>query len=350
MQRLFLHFDCTYLDASLYCSFIIVVGATGAVGEEILSVMEKRNFPCSTIKLFASEKSSGKSVESSLYGSLLLEPFSFEVAKNLDVVLMAVSGDFALEWAEKLSEAGVLVIDNSSAFRQNPKVPLVVPEINIGSAKGKKLVANPNCTTAIALMALFPIHRRFKIKKAIFSTYQAASGAGAAGMQELKDGIEATCRGEEPSNKVFAHPLPYNIIPHIDVFQSNMYTKEEMKVAWESRKILDSPAMKISCTSVRIPTLRAHSESITLETELPITAAEVRDILSTAPGVKLVDDPLNKKYPMPLTATGQWDVEVGRIRENDVFDEFGLDLFVCGDQLLRGAALNAVIIAEQMIL
>ena len=182
------------------------------------------------------------------------------------------------------------------------------------------------------------------------STYQAASGAGAQGMQELKEGMDATCRGEAVVNKVFAHPLPYNIIPHIDVFQPNMYTKEEMKVAWESRKILDAPDLKVSCTAVRIPILRAHSEAITLETELPITAAEAQSILSNAPGVKLVDSPESKIYPMPLTATGQWDIEVGRIRENDVFGEYGLDLFVSGDQLLRGAALNAVIIAEKMML
>jgi len=263
-------------------------------------------------------------------------------------VLLAVGGDFSLEWAEKLAAAGVLVIDNSSAFRMKADVPLVVPEINIAAAKGKKLIANPNCTTAIALMALWPIHQRFKIKKAIISTYQAASGAGAPGMQELKDGMATMVAGGKAENKVFAHPLPYNIIPHIDVFQPNMYTKEEMKVAWESVKIMEAPELRVSCTAVRIPTLRAHSEAITLETEQKITAKEVREILMKAPGVKVVDDPANKKYPMPLTATNEWDIEVGRIRENDVFGEFGLDLFVCGDQLLRGAALNAVVIAEMM--
>jgi len=325
-----------------------IVGATGAVGEEILKVMEKRKFPCTSIKLFASEKSTGKVVASSVYGSLALEPFTFETASKLDVVLLAVGGDFSLEWAEKLAAAGVLVIDNSSAFRMKADVPLVVPEINIAAAKGKKLIANPNCTTAIALMALWPIHQRFKIKKAIISTYQAASGAGAPGMQELKDGMATMVAGGKAENKVFAHPLPYNIIPHIDVFQPNMYTKEEMKVAWESVKIMEAPELRVSCTAVRIPTLRAHSEAITLETEQKITAKEVREILMKAPGVKVVDDPANKKYPMPLTATNEWDIEVGRIRENDVFGEFGLDLFVCGDQLLRGAALNAVVIAEMM--
>jgi aspartate-semialdehyde dehydrogenase len=182
------------------------------------------------------------------------------------------------------------------------------------------------------------------------STYQAASGAGAAGMQELRDGMEAANKDEKVENKVFAHPLPYNIIPHIDVFQDNMYTKEEMKVVWESQKIMDAPDLKVSCTCVRIPTLRAHSEAITLETELPVSAQEVRDLLASAPGVKVVDDPDNKKYPMPITSTKQWDIEVGRIRENDVFGDKGLDIFVSGDQLLRGAALNAVLIAEEMLM
>jgi len=327
-----------------------IVGATGAVGEEILSVMEKRNFPCSSLKLFASERSAGKLVKSSVFGDLFLENFSFDVASKLDVILLAVGGDFSLEWAEKLAAAGVLVIDNSSAFRYKPEIPLCIPEINISATKGKKLVANPNCTTAIALMALWPIHMKYRIKKAIISTYQAASGAGAPGMQELKDGMASIVKGEEVINKVFAYPLPYNIIPQIDVFQPNMYTKEEMKVCWEAQKIMSAPNLKVSCTAVRIPILRAHSEAITLETEEKINANDVRELLRTAPGVKLVDDPANKKYPMPLTATNQWDIEVGRIRENDVFGEYGLDLFVAGDQLLRGAALNAVIIAEKMLL
>lgn len=265
--------------------------------------------------------------------------------------LLAVGGDFSLEWAERLSEAGVLVIDNSSAFRYKDGVPLVVPEINIAAAKkgNKKLIANPNCTTAIALMALWPIHQKYTIKKAIISTYQAASGAGAPGMQELKDGMAAVVNGGVAVNKVFAHPLPYNIIPHIDVFQPNMYTKEEMKVAWEARKIMDAPELRLSVTAVRIPTLRAHSEAITIETEQKITADGVRALLASAPGLRVVDDPANKvrrcatyampvltrqqKYPMPLTASGAFDVEVGRIRENDVFGEYGLDLFVCGDQV-----------------
>lgn len=324
-----------------------IVGATGAVGEEILKVMENRDFACKDLTLFASERSAGKVVNSK-YGDIALEPFTFEKASSLDVLLLAVGGDFSLEWAEKLAEAGVLVIDNSSAFRQKEGVPLVIPEINIAAAKGKKLIANPNCTTAIALMALWPIHQKYKIKKAIISTYQAASGAGAPGMQELKDGMAAIVAGGEPKNEYFAHPLPYNIIPHIDVFQDNKYTKEEMKIVWETRKIMDAPDVKVSCTCVRIPTLRAHSEAITLELEKPASPEEVTALLNDSEGVEVVDDPEANRYPMPISSTYKYDIEVGRIRRNDVFDEYGLDLFVSGDQLLRGAALNAVIIAEKM--
>lgn len=328
---------------------IVILCFIIAVGEEILSVMEKRSFPCNGLKLFTSERSAGVKQNSNIYGELETESFQLSEAVKCQIVFLAVSGDFAKEWAKKLTNAGCIVIDNSSAYRYDDDVPLVIPEINMCTAIGKKLIANPNCTTAIALMALWPIHSKYKIKKAIISTYQAASGAGAPGMQELKDGIAEICKGGEAKHSVFAHPLPYNLIPHIDVFQSNMYTKEEMKVTWESRKILNVPDLKVSVTAVRIPTLRAHSESITIETENKINADDVRELLRSAPGVRVVDDPLNKLYPMPLTATGKDDVEVGRIRENPVFDEYGLDLFVCGDQLLRGAALNAVIIAEKML-
>lgn len=328
-----IHSQKTVLEMAAQKLKIGIVGATGAVGEEILGVLEKRNFPASTIKLFASEKSAGKVIESSVYGKLELEPFTFDVASQLDIVLLAVGGDFSLEWGEKLSNAGVLVIDNSSAFRYRDDVPLIIPEINASTGKGKKLIANPNCTTAIALMALFPIHKRYKIKKAIISTYQAASGAGAPGMQELVDGIKATVEGKKIENKVFAYPLPYNLIPQIDVFQSNQYTKEEMKVVWETKKILNDPNVRVSCTAVRIPTLRAHAEAITLELEEKVNADDVRELLKNAPGVKVVDDPSNKKYPMPLTATREWDIEVGRIRNNDVFGDYGLDIFVCGDQV-----------------
>jgi len=327
-----------------------VVGVTGAVGKEIISVLGERGIPMSKIRLFASARSAGKEMETSL-GPTMIEEFSLEAAQECDVVFLAVSGDFALEWAEKISADGTLVIDNSSAFRYDPEVALVVPEINADAAKKskKKVVANPNCTTAIALMALAPLHAEFGVKRCIMSTYQAASGAGAPGMQELEDGAKAMMTGGTAENKVFAHPLPFNVIPHIDKFLDDRYTKEERKVTWETRKIMDLPDLPVSCTCVRIPTLRAHAEAITIETEKPIDIAKAMEVIKAAPGVSLTDDPAKNLYPMPLTASTKYDVECGRMRKNDVFGEYGLDFFVCGDQLLRGAALNAVLIAEAIM-
>jgi aspartate-semialdehyde dehydrogenase len=211
------------------------------------------------------------------------------------------------------------------------------------------LVANPNCTTAIGVMAIAPLAKEFGLKRLLMSTYQAASGAGQEGMDELKDGTRDYLEGKPVRNKIFAHPLPFNVIPHIDSFQENGYTKEEMKVTWETRKICGfDDTIPISCSAVRIPTLRAHSEVIVMETERPIDIIKARAILEAAPGVQLVDDPSQNLYPMPLTATGQYDVEVGRLRQSLAFGDYGLEFFVSGDQLLRGAALNAVLVAEEM--
>jgi len=239
------------------------------------------------------------------------------------------------------------VIDNSSAFRMKPGVPLVVPEINGDKDPEALLISNPNCTTAVGAMALWPLHQKFKLKKVIMATYQAASGAGAEGMAELESGLTAYVKdGKVSPPEYFAHQLPFNVIPQIDAFQDNGYTKEEMKVVWETQKIFGDKDIACSCTAVRIPTLRAHSEAITIETEQEISPDAAKDVLRTAPGVELIDEPANKKYPMPLTATKKYDVEVGRIRSSLVFQKHGLDFFVSGDQLLRGAALNAVMIAE----
>jgi len=226
----------------------------------------------------------------------------------------------------------------------------VVPEINGKETKKSKLIANPNCTTAIGLMALWPLIQKFGCKRVIMSTYQAASGAGQPGMDELKDGTKVWLEGGSPENKTFAYPLPFNVIPQIDKFQDNGYTKEEMKVTWETRKICGLPDdFPVSCSAVRIPTIRAHSEVIIMETEKPVDIAEARKVLDAASGVKLVDDTANLKYPMPLTATGQYDVEVGRLRKSLVFGDYGIEFFVSGDQLLRGAALNAVLVGEEMV-
>ncbi|CAM9627994.1 unnamed protein product [Heterosigma akashiwo] len=315
----------------------------GAVGVEVIGVLKNRGFPVEELHVYA-RKSDELETE---FGKYQIEPFDLEKARELDVIFLCVDGSFSKEWALKLAEGnGPIVVDNSSALRYMDDIPLLVPEINAATAKGKKVIANPNCTTAIGLMALAPLHKKFGIKKCIMSTYQAASGAGKEGMDELATGVKDYVSGKEVKNEFFAHPLPFNVIPHIDVFQENMYTKEEMKVTWETQKILQDPNIAVSCTAVRIPTFRAHAEAITIETEKPITAAEARAILAETEGVELTDDPENKSYPMPLFATGKYDVQVGRIRNNAVFGDKGLDLFVCGDQLLRGAALNAVLCAE----
>lgn len=316
-----------------------IVGATGAVGKEIVGVLEKRKFPASSLRIFGSKRSAGSEIKTE-FGDVTVELFDVDKARECDVVFLAVSGDFALEHAEALSagEDGAVVIDNSSAFRYKEGIPLVVPEINGDKTKGAKLIANPNCTTAIGLMALWPLHKLFKLKKVIMSTYQAASGAGQPGMDELKEGTRAVISGERDvaENSIFAHPLPFNLIPHIDKFQENGYTKEEMKVTWETRKICDlADDFPVSCTAVRIPTYRAHAETIIVETEEPVDIEKAREALASSPGVKLVDDTDNSEYPMPMTATGQYDIEVGRLRESIVFDN-GIEFFVCGDQLLRG--------------
>jgi aspartate-semialdehyde dehydrogenase len=325
-----------------------VIGATGAVGKELVEVLGKRRFPVTKLRLFASGRSAGTRVTTP-FGEITIEEFTPDKAKDLDLALLAVSGDFAKQHAPALVAAGVTVVDNSSAFRLDDNVPLVVPEVNAGAVGHARLIANPNCTTAILVVALAPLHAAFGLKRVIVSTYQASSGAGAEGMAELeRETRRVLVEGEKPRAEVFAHPLAFNVIPHIDSFLPNGYTREEMKVVWETRKIMGLPDLPVSCTAVRIPTMRVHGESVTIETEKPITPDAAREVLRKAAGVVVVDNPDNKLYPMPLTATGQDDCEVGRIRQNLVFGDHGLDFFVCGDQLLKGAALNAVQIAERV--
>jgi aspartate-semialdehyde dehydrogenase len=325
-----------------------VIGATGAVGKELVEVLGKRRFPVTELKLFASTRSAGTK-QKTPWGEVPIEAFSLEAARRLDLALLAVSGDFAKAHARALAAEGVAVVDNSSALRLDADVPVVVPEVNAAAIGDNRLIANPNCTTAILVVALEPLRQAFGLKRVIVSTYQAASGAGAEGMVELeKETRRLLLEGGPAGHEVFAHPLPFNVIPMIDSFQPNGYSREEMKVAWETRKIMGLPDLLISCTAVRIPTFRVHAEAVTIETERPVTPEAARAVLAAAAGVKLVDDPAAHRYPMPLTATGQDDVEAGRIRANPVFGEFGLDLFLCGDQLLKGAALNAVQIAERM--
>ncbi|ETI33807.1 aspartate-semialdehyde dehydrogenase [Phytophthora nicotianae P10297] len=331
-----------------------ICGATGAVGIEIISVLAAHKFPVKQLVLFASSRSAGKKVDTP-FGEVTISLFSIEKAAKLDYVFLAVSGDFSLQYAKELAAVpnGPVVIDNSSAFRRDPETPLVIPEINghvllqkDGGKPQPKLIANPNCTTAIAAMALWPLHCEFGIKKLIVSTYQAASGAGAAGMEELADGAKAFLADEPVTYKVFSYPLPFNLIPHIDKFQENGYTKEEMKVTWETRKIFGEPNLAVSCTAARIPIMRAHSEALSIETVKPVNIARAREILAKADGVDLVDEPEKLLYPMPKNATKKFNIEAGRLRKSLVFGDHGLELFVSGDQLLRGAALNAVLIAE----
>lgn len=328
---------------------IVIVGATGAVGKEMIQVLHELEFPIGKLHLTASERSAGKTMETP-FGDITIELLSQELLEVCDIALFSAGSNISKEWRQACVNAKCLMIDNSSAFRYEEEVPLVVPEINPEAARAHNgVIANPNCTTAIAAVALWPLHQAFGIKKAIVSTYQATSGAGAAGMNELIEQTKQELAGESTEAKAFAHKIAFNLIPHIDAFQENDYTKEEMKVTWETRKIFGEPNMALSCTAVRIPTLRAHSESIVIETEKEITPEAVREILAEAPGVDLVDNPAELEYPMPLNATGKFNVEVGRVRQNLVFGNHGLELFVCGDQLLKGAALNAVQIAQLFI-
>ncbi|GGJ45448.1 aspartate-semialdehyde dehydrogenase [Deinococcus roseus] len=325
---------------------LAIVGATGAVGHEFLRVLENSPLQFSELKLYSSPRSAGSKL--TFKGQEITVEVMPEGAIPADVVLASAGGSISKTYAPRWVEGGAVVIDNSSAFRYDKDVPLVVPEINGDAAlQHKGIIANPNCTTAIAAVAVYPLHQAFGVKRMIVSTYQATSGAGAKGMDELLNETRHYFEGETVGNEVFVHPIPFNLIPHIDSFQDNGYTKEEMKVVWETHKIFGDDSFKVSCTAVRIPTLRAHSEAITLELARPATPEEAREILSKAPGVQLVDDPANKIYPMPLNASGKYDVEVGRIRASLVFDG-GLELFVSGDQLLKGAALNAVQIAEYL--
>ena len=330
---------------------VAVIGATGAVGLEMIETLEKRNFPVKKLNLFASERSVGKKLK--FKGTeITVQELKSDVFAGNDFALFSAGANRSKEFAAAAVKAGCVVIDNSSAFRMEADVPLVVPEVNPEDAKQHKgIIANPNCSTAILLVAIYPLHKVNPIQRIVVSTYQAASGAGAKAMAELEEQTAALLRGEKNiTAKTLPQRIAFNLFPHVDVFLDNGYTKEEMKFVNESRKIMHHPTLKISATCVRVPVYRAHSESVNIEFERPMTPAQAREIIGRSPGVKLVDDPANKKYPMPIDASGQYDCLVGRIRQ-DVSreDGRGLELFVSGDQLLKGAALNAVQIAELLI-
>jgi aspartate-semialdehyde dehydrogenase len=326
---------------------VAVAGATGAVGEVMLQVLEERKFPVRRIKPLASERSVGK-VLTFRGEEFKVEQLTTTSFEGVDIALFSAGASRSKEFAPAAWKSGTVVVDNSSAFRMEPDVPLVVPEINphaIAQYRRRGIIANPNCTTIVALMALAPLHRYSRIKRVVASSYQAVSGAGAKALEELKRQVRAWAAGEPLPVEVFPHQIAFNVLPHIDAFQENGYTKEELKLVNETRKILEDDGILVSPTTVRVPVFTAHSVSVHVETERKISAAKARELFAAFPGLRVLDDPANRKYPMPLFAAGKDDCFVGRIRE-DLAVENGLNFWVVGDQLRKGAALNAVQIAE----
>ncbi|MGE4265860.1 MAG: aspartate-semialdehyde dehydrogenase [Deferribacterales bacterium] len=327
---------------------VAIAGATGAVGETFLQILEERNFPIAELKLLASKRSVGKEI--TFKGKTYkVEELTHDCFDGVDIALFSAGGGRSLDFAPSAVKAGAVVIDNSSAFRMDKSVPLVVPEVNPGDAfKHNGIIANPNCTTIIMLVALKPLYDFSKIKNVVVSSYQSTSGAGAQAMEELMNQAKAWAKGEPLKVEKFAHQILFNVIPHVDSFTDNGYTKEELKMFNETRKMLHDDEIKVSATCVRVPTLSAHSESVTIETEQPISPEKARELFEKAPGLKLLDDPANNKYPMPLFVAGGDDCYVGRIR-TDIARPNCLTFWVVGDQLRKGAATNAVQIAELLI-
>jgi aspartate-semialdehyde dehydrogenase len=330
---------------------VAIVGATGAVGAELLQILAQRDFPVRELRLQASPRSAGKTLAFGDHdiGVEALGPDSFA---DVDLALFSAGSGVAREYAPIAVRAGAIVVDNSSAFRMNPAAPLVIPEINAGElARHDGIIANPNCAAIIAITPLWPVHRRNRIKRLMLSTYQAASGAGAAAMDELVAATRAYLAGEEFAQRVLPHPYAFNLFSHdAKIDPATGYNEEETKVINETRKIFGDPDIRVGVTCIRVPVLRAHAASITIECERPIEPDEARVLIADAPGCRLVDDPVANHFPMPLEATGGDDILVGRIRR-DLGDPSGhsLSLFVAGDQLRKGAALNAVQIAELLL-
>ncbi len=331
---------------------LAIVGATGAVGAELLLCLEQRNFPVSRLRLFASARSAGRRLLFRGEG-VPVEPLTETALSGTDIALFSAGSSIARQFAPLAVRQGAIVVDNSSAFRMQQEVPLVVPEVNPDAiAKHRGIIANPHCVAIVAVMPLWPLHRRNRIRRVIAATYQAASGAGAAAMEELRESTAAYLAGHSYTNRVLVHPYAFNLFSHdTQVNPSSGYNEEETKVMQEMRKIMQDDALRIGITCIRVPVLRAHSIALTVEFSDPITPAEVRDVLGSAPGVRVVDDVPHNHFPMPIEASGQDDVLAGRIRQ-DVSDPSGrsIALFVAGDQLRKGAALNAVQIAEKLLM
>lgn len=333
---------------------VAILGATGAVGQEFLNLIDERNFPFAELKLLASKRSAGKKIQF-MGKEYTVEEATDASFEGVDIALFA-GGAASKTFAPAAVKAGAVVIDNSSAFRMDPEVPLVVPEVNpeaIASHKG--IIANPNCSTIIMVMALKPLYDVSKIKRIVVSTYQAVSGGGKEAMAELEEQVKAINEGREvvanilPGASLAKHyQIAFNLIPQIDVFKENLYTKEEMKMIDETKKIMSDDSLRITATTVRVPVYRSHAESVNVEFEDEISVEKAREVLAAFPGVTLTDNPDEQVYPMPLETSGKDDVEVGRIRKDYSIDN-GLNFWVCGDQIRKGAALNALQIAEYMI-
>lgn len=325
---------------------VSIVGATGAVGREMLVCLEERNFPLSQLTLLASARSAGQKL--TFRGEeITIKELTADSFAGIDIALFSAGGGISLDYGPIAAKAGCVVIDNSSAFRMDEDVPLVIPEINPEAARNhpRNIIANPNCSTIITLMGLAPLHKAFGLKGIIASTYQAVSGSGAQGIAELDAQIKALTNGNPIEKRVYPHQIAHNVIPHVDSFEDSGYTKEEQKMLHEGRKILDLPELKVTCTCVRVPVMRSHSISLTAIFEEDPTVSEAHEALSSCPGLRLVDDPSRSLYPVPLDTTGKDDCLVGRIREDQVLPN-ALALWVVGDQVKKGAALNAVQIAE----
>jgi len=329
---------------------VAVVGATGAVGNEMIRILEERRFPVGKLTLLASERSAGK--ELAFRGELLpVEVLSESSFQGVQIGLFSPGGSVSEKFAPVAARAGCIVIDNTSVFRMVPEIPLVVPEVNpeaIALYKNRGIIANPNCSTIQMVVALKPIHDAARIKRIVVSTYQAVSGTGKKAIEELSLQTRALIDGQEPAIKVYPHQIAFNCLPQIDVFLDNGYTKEEMKMVNETKKIMNDPTIAVTATTVRVPVFYAHSESVNIETEKKITADEVRKLLASAPGVRVVDNPREKLYPLAIDAAGRDDTLVGRIREDESIPN-GINMWVVSDNIRKGAALNAVQIAEILI-
>ncbi len=327
---------------------VAILGATGAVGAELLSLLETRKFPIADLKLLASPRSAGKTA--TFKGETLpIEVVSESAFQNIDIVLASAGAEQSKVWAPIAVEQGCVVIDNSSAFRQDPDVPLVVPEVNSYALEGHKgIIANPNCTTILLSVVVYPLHRVIPIDRMVIATYQSASGAGARAMTELENQARAVLEGKEPITEVFNYPLAFNLFLHNSPMNDQGYCSEEMKMLKETRKIFAQPDLRLTATCVRVPVLRAHSEAVNIEFRSPFPVKTALEVLKQAPGVTLVQDFAANYFPMPIDASGKDDVLVGRIRA-DLSHPNALELWLCGDQIRKGAALNAIQIAESMI-